>query len=130
MDDVIKIVVLSNETPLVTKIQELPGREIGEPDCLLIDPCGLYFVGADNVSRLVYGDHTHKHEHEHEHEQEDGHHHHPNQTPEQEQGFALSRYMPKKLLADCRMPISSANILTILEPSPALVSEYLVTISD
>ena len=128
MDDVIKIVVLSNETPLVTKIQELPGREIGEPDCLLIDPCGLYFTAADNVNRLMGGAHDHEHEHDHDHE--DGHHHHHTQTPEREQGFALSRYMPKKILADCRMPISSANILTILEPSPAVVSEYLVTISD
>lgn len=122
MDDIIKIVVLNDGNPLVTKIQELPGRDIGEPDCLLIDPCGLYFPAADNVQEFMMGS---PHHHHHDHDGEDHKHSH-----EQEQGFALSRYMPKKFLADCRMPISSANILTILEPSPLIVSEYLITISD
>ena len=121
MDDIIKIVVLTDGNPLVAKIQELPGRDIGEPDCLLIDPCGIYYPAADNIQEFMGGGpHHHHDEHDHEH----------THSHEQEQGFALSRYIPKKLLADCRMPISSANILTILEPSPVVVSEYLITISD
>ena len=55
MDDIIKIIVLTNGNPLVSKIQELPGRDIGEPDCLLVDPCGIYYPAADNVQLFMGG---------------------------------------------------------------------------
>jgi len=129
MDDVIKVIILINGDPIVSKIKELSPQEIGEPDCLLIDPCAIYYPLASNVVKFLggsshshsHGDHSHSHgDHEHTHDK----------SPEEEHGFALCRSYPKNILADYRMPISSANILTILEPSSAVVSEYLITISD
>ena len=38
MDDVIKVLVLKDQTVLVTKIKEVADYEIGEPDCVIIDP--------------------------------------------------------------------------------------------
>lgn len=38
MDDVIKVVILKDQTVLVTKIKEVAEYEIGEPDCVMIDP--------------------------------------------------------------------------------------------
>lgn len=38
MDDVIKVLILKDQTVLVTKIKEVADYEIGEPDCVMIDP--------------------------------------------------------------------------------------------
>ena len=38
MDDTIKVVILKDKTILVTKIKEVAEYEIGEPDCVMIDP--------------------------------------------------------------------------------------------
>ena len=38
MDDIIRVLVLKTGEVLVTKIQEVPGADIGQPDCAMIDP--------------------------------------------------------------------------------------------
>ena len=45
MDDTIKVVILKDRTILVTKIKEVADYEIGEPDCVMIDPV-IYSPGA------------------------------------------------------------------------------------
>jgi len=92
----------------IAKIQELPGREIGEPDCLLIDPC-------------VWNENQIDHHH---HEGDEDHNH--DAIPK----FLIARFPGKLASPDTRMAISSSNILSIMDPSPALLSEYLVAISD
>ena len=37
MDEMVRVLILKNDKVLVSKIEELPAAEIGEPDCLLID---------------------------------------------------------------------------------------------
>ena len=46
MDDVIRVLLLKDGRTLVTKLQEVPEHEIGEPDCLLIDAV-IYDETAD-----------------------------------------------------------------------------------
>lgn len=93
----------------ISKIDELPGRDIGEPDCLLTDPCFWN-----------YGDDGHYHD-------EDGNHTDP---PEDAPKFTVIRFPGKEVSPDTQMAFHSSNIYTILEPSQALVSEYLIAISD
>ena len=38
MDETIRVLILQNGKILVSKIEEMPGADIGEPDCLLTDP--------------------------------------------------------------------------------------------
>ena len=38
MDETIRVLVLQNGKILVSKLEEMPGADIGEPDCLLTDP--------------------------------------------------------------------------------------------
>ena len=38
MDDIIRVLLLKDGRVLVTKIQEIAEHEIGEPDCVMIDP--------------------------------------------------------------------------------------------
>lgn len=38
MDDVIKVLILKDQTVIVTKIKEVAEYEIGQPDCVMIDP--------------------------------------------------------------------------------------------
>lgn len=38
MDDIIRVLLLKDGRILVTKLQEVPNHEIGEPDCVMIDP--------------------------------------------------------------------------------------------
>ena len=38
MDDVIRVLLLKDGRVLVTKLQEVAEHEIGEPDCVMIDP--------------------------------------------------------------------------------------------
>ena len=92
----------------ISKIDELPGRDIGEPDCLLTDPC----VWAHN-------DPNHYHDAE-------GNHVAPEDVPP----FHVIRFPGKSVSEDTQIAFHSSNIYTIVEPTQALVSEYLITISD
>lgn len=38
MDDIIRVLILKDGRILVTKIEEVAAAEIGEPDCVMIDP--------------------------------------------------------------------------------------------
>ena len=38
MDDIIRVLLLKDGRTIVTKLEEVPGAEIGEPDCAMIDP--------------------------------------------------------------------------------------------
>ena len=38
MDELIRVLLLKDGRTIVTKIQEVAGNEIGEPDCVMIDP--------------------------------------------------------------------------------------------
>ena len=38
MDELVKVLILKSGTILVSKIKEVQGNDIGEPDCVMIDP--------------------------------------------------------------------------------------------
>ena len=38
MDELIRVLLLKDGRIIVTKLQEVSGNEIGEPDCVMIDP--------------------------------------------------------------------------------------------
>ena len=38
MDELIRVLLLKDGRTIVTKIEEVPNHEIGEPDCVMIDP--------------------------------------------------------------------------------------------
>ncbi len=38
MDELIRVLILKDGRFIVTKLQEVPEHEIGEPDCVMIDP--------------------------------------------------------------------------------------------
>lgn len=88
---------------LISKIDELPGRDIGEPDCLLLDPCYWDFGGG------------------HDHDEEGNH---------IEREFQVMRFPGKSATLDTKIAIHSSNIYAIMEPTQSLVSEYLIAISD
>lgn len=92
MDDIIRVLVLKNEVILISKIEEITDRELGEPDCLLTDP--VCYNGSKEIK--------------------DG----------------LSRFPGKGITKDTKMAISSDSILTLVEPDPKLLSEYLIFLSD
>lgn len=48
MDDIIRVLLLKDGRILVTKIEEVAAAEIGEPDCVMIDPV----VYDDTVEEL------------------------------------------------------------------------------
>ena len=109
MDDTTIKLIFTNLGWLIAKIEELPGRDIGEPDCMLIDPCTWMHGTLD---------------HGHSHDDDSDHDH------SQDPLFTVIRFPGKDASLDTRIAISSSNIFTIMDPTPALVSEYLVTISD
>ena len=92
----------------ISKIEELPGRDIGEPDCALIDPCMWDF-----------NHHAHAHD-------ENGNHIESDDVPK----FIVERFPAKIASPDRKLAILSSNIYTMAEPSQALLSEYLIAISD
>ena len=51
MDETIRVLVLQNGKILVSKLEEMPGADIGEPDCLLTDPVWY----NDEVEELTEG---------------------------------------------------------------------------
>ena len=107
MDDTTIKLIYSQMGWFISKIEELPGRDIGEPDCLLIDPC----VWSEEEVHHHHGD-------------DENHKDHPDFQ------FIVQRFPGKNASSDTRIAISSSNIFTIVDPSPALLSEYLVAISD
>ena len=38
MDEMIRVLLLKDGRTIVTKLEEVPDHEIGEPDCVMIDP--------------------------------------------------------------------------------------------
>ena len=52
MDDIIRVLLLKDGRTLVTKIQEVPGVEIGEPDCVMIDPV-IYDPSVEELSKAL-----------------------------------------------------------------------------
>ena len=88
---------------LIAKVDELPGRDIGEPDCLLVDPCHWDF--SDGHDPDEEGNHI-------------------------EREFNVMRFPGKSATLDTKIAFHSSNIYAIMEPTQALVSEYLIAISD
>lgn len=52
MDDIIRVLLLKDGRTLVTKIQEVGGAEIGEPDCVMIDPA-IYDPSAEDLTKAL-----------------------------------------------------------------------------
>jgi len=100
-------VVYTSIGKFIAKLQELPEREIGEPDCALIDCC----VWEEQHA-------THRHDEEGNHIEGD------------EGGFVCVRFPGKSVSPDTNIVMHSSNFLTIVEPTKELVAEYLITISD
>ena len=126
MNDIIKVIVLTaNESIIIAKVKELTPQEIGEPDCLLIDPVKLMYDLEDEIPgfkrrypKEVYDHHGEKIEDPTEPKLPD------------EYVYLMGRYISTHFVDNYEMAISSANILTMVDPSPTLLSEYLVFISD
>ena len=102
-------VLYTNLGWFIAKVEELPAREIGEPDCALIDTC-------------IWSEIDNSHYHD-----EDGNH---IDAPEDAPKFHVIRFPGKTVSPDTKIAFHSSNIMTIVEPSQALLSEYLITISD
>ncbi len=47
MDDVIRVLLLKDGRVIVTKLEEVADHDIGEPDCVMIDPV-LYDSSAED----------------------------------------------------------------------------------
>ncbi len=52
MDEVIRVLLLKDGRTIVTKLEEVPGAEIGEPDCAMIDPV-IYDTSNDNLETAL-----------------------------------------------------------------------------
>lgn len=52
MDEVIRVLLLKDGRTIVTKLEEVPGADIGEPDCAMIDPV-IYDIGNDNLEAAL-----------------------------------------------------------------------------
>ena len=100
-------VVYTTMGQFIAKVQELTDRELGEPDCALIDCCVW-------EEKLAFQEHD-----------EEGNH-----ITHEHGGFICMRFPNKTVTDDRSIVMHSSNFLTIVEPTQALVSEYLVTISD
>ena len=51
MDETIRVLLLTNGKVLISKVEEIGGADIGEPDCLLTDPVWY----NDEVEELTEG---------------------------------------------------------------------------
>lgn len=49
MDDLIRVLLLKDGRVLVTKLKEVPEHEIGEPDCVMIDPV-IYDTSEEDLT--------------------------------------------------------------------------------
>jgi len=52
MDDLIRVLLLKDGRTIVTKLQEVPEHELGEPDCVMIDPC-LYDPSVEDMEKAL-----------------------------------------------------------------------------
>lgn len=52
MDDLIRVLILKDGRYIVTKLQEAPNHEIGEPDCVMIDPV-IYDRNQPELSKAL-----------------------------------------------------------------------------
>lgn len=52
MDDLIRVVLLKDGRTIVTKLEEVPEHEIGEPDCVMIDPV-LYDPSVEDMEKAM-----------------------------------------------------------------------------
>ena len=52
MDDIIRVLLLKDGRTLVTKIEEIASAEIGEPDCVMIDPV-VYDDAAEELENSM-----------------------------------------------------------------------------
>lgn len=52
MDDIIRVLLLKDGRVLVTKLQEVAEHEIGEPDCVMIDPV-LYDDRVEDLTKAL-----------------------------------------------------------------------------
>jgi|14BtaG_2_1085337.scaffolds.fasta_scaffold223593_1 hypothetical protein len=52
MDEVIRVLLLKDGRTIVTKLEEVPGADIGEPDCAMIDPV-IYDTLNDNLETAL-----------------------------------------------------------------------------
>lgn len=51
MNEIIKVLLLKDGRTLVTKIEEVVDHEIGEPDCVMIDP--VIFHEGEELSKAM-----------------------------------------------------------------------------
>lgn len=47
----LKILVLKNDSVLITEVHEVEGADIGEPDCKLVNPCQM-LISSDGSSLM------------------------------------------------------------------------------
>lgn len=52
MDDIIRVLLLKDSRVIVTKIQEVAEHEIGEPDCVMIDPV-IYDESVEDIEKCM-----------------------------------------------------------------------------
>lgn len=52
MNDIIKVLLLKDGRTIVTKIQEVPEHEIGEPDCVMIDPV-IFDESVEDITKAM-----------------------------------------------------------------------------
>jgi len=52
MDDLVKVLLLKDGRIIVTKIKEVADNEIGEPDCVMIDPV-LYDESVSDLTQAL-----------------------------------------------------------------------------
>lgn len=44
----LKILILKNDSILITEVHEVEGAELGEPDCKLVNPCQMLVSDSSN----------------------------------------------------------------------------------
>ncbi len=52
MDELIRVLLLKDGRIIVTKLEEVPEHEIGEPDCVMIDPV-LYDHSIEDLEKSM-----------------------------------------------------------------------------
>ena len=52
MEDIIRVLLMKDGRTIVTKIQEVAASEIGEPDCVMIDPV-IYDTSVEDLESAL-----------------------------------------------------------------------------
>ena len=52
MDDLIRVLILKDGRVIVTKLQEVAEHEIGEPDCVMIDPV-IFDESVEDITKAM-----------------------------------------------------------------------------